>query len=325
MKVPITGFPFLHGERTKCPCGGPGLKPIIDPRFKAPAPAGLASGTAWCCWGPLQVFGCRGSSFIGCSRCLRAQGVQMNIRGFLSRALIALSIALGAGGASQAQPTRDWLAAMPDHHVVAMEMSNDVVNQLAGKTFWERFLTKSSWGKVGTRVGTGCFMGALAYVAIDRATQHNTWHTTVLRSIGGCAAAATGQAALELTTAVLLAAGAAANVVVAGGIVIGLIVASSVEIGAELIWQKHTLANGMAKVSGDGRTATIPRRRLNFVDEEYFDYTPQPAFATNLKHPNARTKNGINLKGGRTAGNQWVGGYQVSRNPNGCPSNPALC
>jgi len=249
----------------------------------------------------------------------------MNIRGLLSRALIALSIALGAAGASQAQPTRDWLAAMPDHHVVALEMSNDVVNQLAGKTFWERFLTKSSYGKVATRVGTGCFFGALTYVAVDRATQHNTWHTTGLRSIGGCAAAASGQAALELTASVLLAAGAAANVVVAGGIAIGLIVATSVEIGAELIWQAHTLGNGMATVSGDGRTATIPRRRLNFVDEEYFDYTPQRAFVTNLKHPSARTKNGIDFKGGRTAGNQWVGGYRINLKPNGCPSNPALC
>ena len=325
MKVPITGFPFLHGERTKCPCGGPGLKPIIDPRFKAPAPAGLASGTAWCCWGPLQVFGCRGSSFIGWSRRLRAQGVQMNIRGFLSRALIALSIALGVAGASQAQPARNWLAAMPDHSVVALEIGTPVVDELARTTFWQRFLTKSSWGRVGTRVGTGCVTGGLVALASDAATVHSTWFVKGMRSITGCGAAASGHAALELTMATLLSAGASANVALAGGIVVFAIVAGAVETSVELIWQAHTLGKEMAKVSSDGRTATIPRRRLNFVDEEYFDYTPQPAFATNLKHPNARTKNGINLKGGRTAGNQWVGGYQVSRNPNGCPSNPALC
>jgi hypothetical protein len=249
----------------------------------------------------------------------------MNVRGFLSRAVIALWIALGVAGASQAQPARNWMAAAPNVSAGALEISTAAVNQLAGTTFWETFLKKSSWKRVATRVGASCAAGGLTYLAYNGANQHTTWFVKGMRSVTACGAATAGAASFELMQTTLVAAGAPELVALAGGIVVLFIVGGAVEKVVELIWEAHTVGKGMATVSGDGRTATIPRRRLTFVDEEYFDHTTNPAFTTNLKHPSARSSNGSHLGHGRNAGNQWVGGYQIYlRNP-GCASNPWQC
>ena len=252
----------------------------------------------------------------------------MNVRGFLSRALIALSIALGAAGASQAQPTRNWVPAAADTTAVSLEITTEAVSQVASTTFWQRFVAKSSWSRFATRVGTMCVAGAVGAIAWDSATQHTTSFIKGMRVLTGCGAGVVAGALFELVQTTLLGAGASTLVGLAGGLFVAALTTVSIVKGVELVWQAHTLGNGMATVSGDGRTATIPRRRLNYVDEEYIDHTQQTKYATNLRHPQARSTNGSNLNGGKTAGNQWVGGYQIrlqGGGGGGCPSNPAQC
>lgn len=206
----------------------------------------------------------------GAAAC-QERGDEMNTRGLILRALIAL-LMLSAVGLSQAARPKQaggWQAASGGF--VSLEVQGGTFYQLERDLpFFKRLMVKAPWAKVVTRAGSsGCVGGTLSAVTSDSFNQQRTWWLKGLRVITGCAAGAVAAATTDFFAATLLIAGAPELAAFGGSIAIAAAVGFGVDYLVERLWAAHTIGTGAADTTSSPDYNGIPRGLLEVHDDEY--------------------------------------------------------
>lgn len=217
----------------------------------------------------------------------------MSIRGLILRALIALTMLFGMAGSSQAVPP-NWVRMNGNVGYVTLEVEQQTAIGIARDPFWQRLMSKVSWGKVATRAGGACVVAGAAAVSQDSFAQQTTWWLKGLRIVSSCAVGVVGGALLDFTQAALLAAAAPELVAFGTATVISLAVGTGLEILVEKLWAAHTYGNGTAVVHENG-DVTPPKRNLRVQDDEYASVSRTTTHLSNLRHPQSRWDNGTHI------------------------------